>query len=53
MVGMSDEAFRMLARNSLIILLVLVNLPAFQHLLNLVTNIIASPFIGLAERLAG
>ncbi|HTB63786.1 MAG TPA: site-2 protease family protein [Opitutales bacterium] len=52
-VGMSEELFVRLATISPIILLVLINLPAFQHFINEATIRVAIPFIRLMAKIAG
>lgn len=46
-VGMSEETFRNLARYSPIILLVLVNLPAFSHALGMLIVALSAPFFAV------
>jgi Zn-dependent protease len=52
-VGLSEELFVRLASISPIVLLVLINLPAFQHFVESATIRVATPFIQLMAKIAG
>ena len=52
-IGMSAEAYYGLARWSMLILLVLINVPGFVRLLTLGTALVASPFFALVESVRG